>query len=322
LNATAAIREVGRVALTDVNNNSGSNITVSFGINGGGNSNFDFVDAFVWDGGGVDDNFDTAENWIGDIAPTTGNAIYFDATSTKDCTWNDATSFTQVTVDSGYTGTITTSEHITLTVGIIVGDGTLTLGASKNINTALFQLDAGATFNATSSNAITCTGNIAVNSGSTVDLSGATFTAGGTGVQAIDFGTKTILALSVTNSTALVSVTESFTSTTLTTSGASVAVTAAKTITTTNISFTNTTFTSATPASAWLLVVSGSQTVTGVTVSDSDASGGNEIDASDGTNTDGGGNTKWDFGTTPVVVTVSENKNDKAGGALALLLMR
>lgn len=55
---------------------------------------------------------------------------------------------------------------------------------------------------------------------------------------------------------------------------------------------------------AWNLIVSGSQTVSYVDVSRSDASGGNQINAYNGTNTDCDNNTKWAF-TVTLSISVS-----------------
>lgn len=40
----------------------------------------------TWDGGGVDNNWDTADNWNPDGAPTGGDTVIFDGTSIKDAT--------------------------------------------------------------------------------------------------------------------------------------------------------------------------------------------------------------------------------------------
>jgi len=324
INATAATREVGYVSLKDMNNSSGSNITVSFGTNVSGNSNWDFVSAFVWDGGGANNLMTTDENWVGDIAPTTGNALRFDATGTKDATYDLTFPITNLDVISGYTGTITQTHDLDATANVTFSDGTFTMGSSKDINVdGTLTFNAGATFNDASGATWTVSGNVVMNAAATMSLTNLTVTADGSAAQDIDLSDETVTAVVVTNTGDVVTFSGGFSGNfTANTSGSSVKFGSTKTYTVGVFTVANVTLAATTGSSAWILNNTGSNSVTAVIVSDSDASTGKEIDASDGTSTDNGGNTHWDFGTTPVVTTVAENKNDKAGGALALLLMR
>ena len=45
----------------------------------------------VWDGGGSDENWTTAENWVGDVVPTKFDSVLFNSTSTKDCNFDITT---------------------------------------------------------------------------------------------------------------------------------------------------------------------------------------------------------------------------------------
>jgi len=73
------------------------------------------VSGFVWDGGGVTNNWSEGANWASGVAPGSGDEAIFNATSTKDCTINTNTTVDLITVASGYTGTITMGAGITLT---------------------------------------------------------------------------------------------------------------------------------------------------------------------------------------------------------------
>jgi hypothetical protein len=58
---------------------------------------------FTWDGGGANANWTTADNWIGDVAPSAGDDLVF-AGSTQTSTQNDfaaGTSFNSITLSSG-----------------------------------------------------------------------------------------------------------------------------------------------------------------------------------------------------------------------------
>ncbi len=113
----------------------------------------------TWDGGGIDNNWNTAQNWSGDTMPTASDDAVFDTTSTKNATINSAPSVNSITIASGYTGIITQAAG----VGVTVGTG----GFSK----------AGGTF--TGNNAsITISGSFSNTSGTFTSTSG-TLTIGG-----------------------------------------------------------------------------------------------------------------------------------------------
>ncbi len=132
---------------------------------------------------------------------------------------------------------------------------------------------------------------------STLDLSG-------TADQSLTSAGQTLYNLTVSNpsalSTFIVGDTAATTFTAITPSSRLV-FTAGATYTFTNINIngqvvgTRIVLVGSTPGNAWNLIVSGSQSVSYVDVSDSDASGGNQIDASDGTNLNSGGNPNWLF---------------------------
>ena len=61
----------------------------------------------IWDGGGVDEDWQTAENWSGDQVPSLFDEIVFNGTSSKACSVDVPVSVTALTVDSGYAGTLT-----------------------------------------------------------------------------------------------------------------------------------------------------------------------------------------------------------------------
>lgn len=92
----------------------------------------------TWDGGGADNNATTAANWSSDTAPTAGDLVVFDSTSTKNCTWNisAATTFASFSINSGYTGTISLSNSLTMTGAYTQATGTLTFNAASVVVTA------------------------------------------------------------------------------------------------------------------------------------------------------------------------------------------
>lgn len=90
--------------------------------------NFQFGDAFseafnaayVWDGGGVDANWNTGANWSSDIVPGTNDTATFNNTCVTNCNpiINVTTSLSGITMSSTYAGTITQSNGTTLTIGV------------------------------------------------------------------------------------------------------------------------------------------------------------------------------------------------------------
>ncbi len=60
----------------------------------------------IWDGGGSDHNFSTADNWNDDTAPAGGEDYLFNSTSTKSCNVDMSIDASSFSVSSGYTGLI------------------------------------------------------------------------------------------------------------------------------------------------------------------------------------------------------------------------
>ena len=61
----------------------------------------------TWSGGGIDNFASTPANWSGNVIPANGDSIIFDATSSKDCTWDLNQTYGSLTLQGGYTGTVT-----------------------------------------------------------------------------------------------------------------------------------------------------------------------------------------------------------------------
>lgn len=89
----------------------------------------------IWDGGGADSNWKTAQNWIGDVAPVTDDDLIFPADSAQFSTSNDFflfTNFNSITIEGGnYT---IGGNPFRLLAGLTVNDGT------NAINTAVAML--------------------------------------------------------------------------------------------------------------------------------------------------------------------------------------
>lgn len=86
----------------------------------------------TWDGGGADNNASTAANWSSDTAPVDGDFVVFDGTSTKNCTWNisSSTTFATFSVNSGYSGTISLNQGLSLSGDYSQATGTVTFNAT------------------------------------------------------------------------------------------------------------------------------------------------------------------------------------------------
>src|SRR5688572_8496516 len=82
----------------------------------------------TWDGGGADSNWQTAANWVNDIAPTAGDDLVFPATAAQFSTNNNfflLTSFNTIKIQGGaYT---LSGSLIRLANGLIIEGGTHTI---------------------------------------------------------------------------------------------------------------------------------------------------------------------------------------------------
>ncbi len=112
-----------------------------------------YLDPIVtWDGGGGDNNWSTAANWSGDATPGTGDIATFDTTSTANVTIDANIDVGGIDINSGYTGTITQSNSITIIVGSSnydQADGTFSGGDSSIDINGSYTISAG-TFTSTS----------------------------------------------------------------------------------------------------------------------------------------------------------------------------
>lgn len=116
----------------------------------------------TWDGGGTDgtcgggagdgNKWSCAANWSGDVAPGASDIAVFDTTSTKDVTIASNISVAGISINAGYTGTITQTSTFTVTVGsshYSQADGTFTGGSGTIDINGTFTLSGG-TFTSTS----------------------------------------------------------------------------------------------------------------------------------------------------------------------------
>ena len=139
----------------------------------------------TWDGGGTDgtcggsagdgNKWACAANWSGDTAPTASDVAIFDGTSTKDATIAANISVAGISINAGYTGTITQSGSFTVTVGsshYSQADGTFTGGSGAIAITGTYT-QSGGTFTSTSGT-LTIGANL-ISATTIFTLSGGTF---------------------------------------------------------------------------------------------------------------------------------------------------
>lgn len=164
----------------------------------------------TWDGGGTDgtcggaagdgNKATCAANWSGDVAPTSGDDVVFNGTSTKDCTFNiDITGYTfnSFSLNAGYTGTVTLSLALPVANALTVASGTLTgqNGAvSYNMSAGSFS-QTGGTFTAGNSTNITITTAGFVRTGGTYNPSSSTVILQGSGT--VNDGGATLFGVTV-----------------------------------------------------------------------------------------------------------------------------
>jgi hypothetical protein len=106
----------------------------------------------IWDGGGGDNNWDTAGNWDNGV-PGANSLAQFDATSTKNCDLNDNQQVGGLDIQAGYAGgTISVDAGETLTISGDAGGALADFTVANNTDLI--------TFAGTSTLAITGSGNI------------------------------------------------------------------------------------------------------------------------------------------------------------------
>jgi hypothetical protein len=158
----------------------------------------------TWDGGGGDNNWSTCANWSTDTCPVAGDTVTFDGTSTKDSTVDAsfAGTVTTITINAGYTGTITLARSLTVSSNFIQSSGIFTAAAQTlDINNS-FTLNSGANFTA-SSGVTSVAGGFTINSGATFNANSGTMTFDGASSNTLSCNNVTfnLVVLASTNNT-------------------------------------------------------------------------------------------------------------------------
>ncbi len=203
------------------------------------------------------------------------------------------------------------SANITVNNNMVHSDGLLSIGSHDLVIASSLTIASGSIFSAAASTQTFSIGGDFANSGTFTHNSG-TLTLNGSGVQSITSGGTTFNNLTVTNASASgvtfadsATVAGTFTDTT---PSSKLTFNPGSTYAFANISINGqntSTKVVMTSSAAWYFNVSqASPTVSNVSATNSNASGGNQIDADDGTSYDGGGNINWLF---PVANTAPSN---------------
>ncbi|WP_423226757.1 proprotein convertase P-domain-containing protein [Candidatus Amarolinea aalborgensis] len=99
----------------------------------------------IWDGGGGDNNWATANNWTRNTVPTSNDNTYFNATSAKNATINGSYTFNSLNVTSGYSGIITQGAgNVTVSGSYAQAGGTFSGGSGNMTVGGDFSLTSGA----------------------------------------------------------------------------------------------------------------------------------------------------------------------------------
>ncbi|MBK9162431.1 MAG: hypothetical protein IPM21_00680 [Acidobacteria bacterium] len=122
----------------------------------------------TWDGGGTTNNWSEPANWSNDTVPGFGDSVIFDGTSTKNSLIDLDITILTLSINSGYTGTISSgTANLTVRSASTQGDGAFT-GGSGNITFETTFTQSGGTFDGNNST---------VQFGNVFTVSGGTFTA-------------------------------------------------------------------------------------------------------------------------------------------------
>ena len=81
----------------------------------------------TWGGGGTDNLASNPVNWTGSVAPRDYDSIVFDTTSTKDSMWDTYIIPASLSLNQGYTGTVTWSTALPVLGSVVISGGTLAI---------------------------------------------------------------------------------------------------------------------------------------------------------------------------------------------------
>ena len=133
-----------------------------------------FAATITWDGGGSDNNWSTCANWDNaDTCPGPADIATFNATSIKDVTIDNDPNVSGIDIQIGYTGTITQSLGVTITVGsagYVQNDGVFTGSNADIILNGPLTLNGGDFYS--SSGSLNIAGDVYFNAGSFFHNSG------------------------------------------------------------------------------------------------------------------------------------------------------
>jgi hypothetical protein len=117
----------------------------------------------TWTNANGNGNWNTAGNWSPSGTPASGDDVIFNSTSTANCSVNGNRTVTDITIASGYSGTITLNGNLTITDDVEINAGTLNVGSNSFTVSGDYQQNGG-TFNGASGTLI-FEGNFTQNNG-------------------------------------------------------------------------------------------------------------------------------------------------------------
>ena len=138
-----------------------------------------------WDGGGSTNDWSEGANWTTNVAPLTGELVVFNGLSVKNATFDVADTIAGLTIEAGYTGTITMAANLTNNGAFVMNGGNLTMGSTTVNQNDDWTYTAGVV-NAGTSTVMFASTDLAVSSGAmtfndvTLSLSGNSLTVTGT----------------------------------------------------------------------------------------------------------------------------------------------
>jgi len=137
LNVAGSASNMNYLSVKDSNASGGKGIIAYNSTSVSGNTNWIFgtAGAVYWTNGSGDGKWSTASNWSGGVVPTSTDSVYFNNASISNCTVDAAASVANLTLDTGYTGTVTLAANLILTGNLTLAAGTLS-GSSYTISVA------------------------------------------------------------------------------------------------------------------------------------------------------------------------------------------
>jgi hypothetical protein len=125
LNVSGTAINMQYLNVKDSNASSGKGVLAYNSTDSGNNTNWFFGSSgnVYWTNASADGKWSTASNWSTGVAPQATDSVYFNSISTTNCSVDTTASVANLTIDTGYTGTVTLGATLSTTAAFTLTQG-------------------------------------------------------------------------------------------------------------------------------------------------------------------------------------------------------